>query len=130
MAKRRKTDPDPTSDPPTTADTNGTTATEAPPGESPDGNGEAKRRPVVSFKCPSDRSTWLEVSVWENIVTPQDGEPYKQYVTTCQRSYKTGDGEWKANHSYRAHDLPVLGHLLAKAHAFATDKRVIEDVPF
>ncbi len=128
MARKKKTDPNPSDPPP--AETNGTTATEAPPGESPEGNGETKRRPVVSYKCPSDRSTWLEVSVWENTVTPREGEPYRQYVTTCQRSYKNGDGEWKANHSYRVHDLPVLCHLLAKAHAFATDQRVIEDVPF
>lgn len=115
---------------------NGTSASPSmPPGEPPpspeptNGKGEGKKRPLVSFKCATDRSTWIDVAIWSQDVTYGNGEKSTQYVTSFHRSYRDGNGEFQTNYSYRQHDLPILQYLLTRAYAWIADQRVIEDAP-
>jgi hypothetical protein len=117
------------------SDTNGTLPEEAttlaPPGapttypsEPPPGTGNRdKRKPAVSFKYPTDRTTTIEVAVWPNQITLQSGEQVQVYAVTIQRSYLDREGEWQKNGSYRGHELPVLMHALTRAHAWILDQR-------
>jgi hypothetical protein len=120
--------------PPTPATTEATTAegrTEAsPPSDSPAPAGE-KKKPVASWKCPSDRTTMLEVAVWENEVTHGDGSKGTQYAIVPSRSYKGQDGKWRPSFSCRQHDIPVLLFLLDKAHSWCLAARTEDStIPF
>src|SRR5947208_1361034 len=87
---------------------------------SQNGNGGDKRKPLVSYRLSSDRTTSIELAVWSNTLrNQQSGEEYEQLSITVQRSYKT-DAGWQRQDkpSWRAHDIPCLLHLLGKAHAF------------
>lgn len=123
MAKKKKDEPD--ASPPTAQGLPSPPGQQAPAGEN---GAQGPRRPVATFKCASSRDTYVEAAVWENEVNYQDGSKGTQYVVSFSRSYKNGEG-WKTNHSYRAHDLVILEHLLRRAHAWVTDQRVIHDVP-
>src|SRR4051794_35041802 len=92
---------------------------EAPPApaEQPPSNGE-KRRPLTSWRLMSDRTTSYELTVWSNLITPKEGEPFEQLSFQLTRSFKTDDG-WQKGGGMRAHDLPVVTFLLQKAHSFA-----------
>src|SRR4051812_5611752 len=89
----------------------------------PDQGQQEKRRPVQTFKCASGKDTWIEVAVWTNEVTYQDGGKGTQLSTTFSRSYKHNE-EWRTNYSYRQHDLPVLLYLMQQAYAWILDQRV------
>jgi hypothetical protein len=138
--KRPQADTPPVEPPPgelPASDTNGNlppeaaTTTEPPPDpttRSPSdppagsGNGE-KKRPVIAFRYPTDRSTTIEAAVWPSLITLQGGEQVQVYSVTVQRSYKDQAGNWQKNGSYRGHDLPVLLHALERAHAWILDQR-------
>ena len=127
MARKKKTDlvaPDP----PAATGVDGTSVTDAPRPE-PQRDQQEKRRPSFALKCASGKDTWIEVAVWENEVAYQDGGRGTQLVTSFSRSYRNGEG-WKTNFSFRQHDLPVLGFLLDRAHAWILERRAVHDVPF
>jgi hypothetical protein len=120
---RKKTDVEPPTDP-------SPPPVETPsPGEAPTNGHQEKRQPVAKFKCASGKDTYIEVAVWENAVTYQDGTAGTQLSTSFSRSYKNGEG-WKTNYSFRQHDLPILLYLLQKAHGWMLEQRVVSDVPF
>lgn len=108
-------------------DTNGSAT---PPAQS--GNGD-KRKPVISWRLQSDRTTSIELAVWANTYRSQSGEEFEQLTLTLQRSFKT-DAGWQRQEkpSWRNHDIPCLLFLLQKAHAYALDRRttVTADCPF
>lgn len=92
--KRRKKDEVPTEPP---SDTNGN----MPEGEIPTPQQmsarsevplalpvDEKRKPVISWRLHSDRTTSIEVACWLNIHHTQTGEEYEQLSFTVQRSYK------------------------------------------
>src|SRR4051794_40975477 len=68
-------------------------AREGPP-EANGARNDGKKRPVVSYKLSSDRTTVIEVAVWENVVTYNDGNAGVQYSITVNRSYRT-DAGWQ-----------------------------------
>lgn len=99
-------------------------ATTAPP------NGDEKRKPIVSYRINSDRTTSIELAIWSNTYRNQANEEYEQLSITVSRNYKTDDG-WQKGGSWRVHDVPVLMFLLSKAHAFALDRRTTDStIPF
>jgi hypothetical protein len=127
MARKREA-PAPTESPPATVPP--PSAPETPTSPS-DPNGQ-KRKPEVSYRCFTDRTTRLEVAVWANEMTGQDGSTYKQHAITFSRNYKDGSGTWvNDSRSYRAHDLPVLLYLLDRAYKYTLDSRTEDSaVPF
>jgi hypothetical protein len=100
-----------------------------PNGEAP-ANGE-KRKPVVSWRFPTDGTTNVQVALWPGEITLRSGEKVEVLTLTIQRSYlDTRVNEWvNGSKSFRVHDLPVLIHALQKAHAYALDRRE-QEVPF
>src|SRR5437870_5056987 len=85
-----------------------------PPTTSPGNNGPAdapalandngeKRKPIVSYRLSSDRTTSIELAVWSNTFTSKEGEPYEQLSVTIQRSYKDANGAWCKGGSWRIH---------------------------
>ncbi len=135
MSRKKKTDTE--TDPPSatppgesnpspeTAETNGAPST----GENDNG---APRKPVISWRLMSDRTTSVELACWVNTYRTQSGEEYEQLSFTVQRSYRDQEGTWAKGGSWRTHDLPVLTFLIAKAHAYALDRRTTlnTEVPF
>ena len=95
-------------------DTNGTAAVSTATGD--------KRKPNQTFKIHSDRTTVLEVAIWENEVR-YDDKVSVQHSIQLSRSYKNGDGKWVSNTAYRTHDLPLVRFLMDKAHSWCTDRR-------
>src|SRR5205085_8207032 len=81
-----------------------------------------KRRPVISFRFPTDRTTTVEVALWPNKIKFADGTEAEVLAATIQRSFKDAQGEYVENRSFRVHDLPVLSHALARAYAYAMDQ--------
>jgi hypothetical protein len=117
---------------------NGDTVTTNPPDQATDqpahaSNGNGGRRPVISWRVMSDRTTSIELACWSNTYRAQSGEEYEQLTFTVNRSYKTDEG-WQRQEkpSWRAHDIPVLMFLLSKAHSYALDNRttVTPETPF
>lgn len=117
----------------------------SPPGEaqgSPEENGSAtvptkndngdRRKPVISWRLMSDRTTSIELSCWVNTYRTQSGEEYEQLSFTVQRSYRDQTGTWVKGGAWRTHDLPILTFLVGKAHAYALDRRttVNAECPF
>ncbi len=108
----------------------------ATPPETPtspsEGNGNGKKKPEVSYKCYSDRSTKLEVAVFAFEKEGEGGEMYKQYSLVFSRSYKDANGTWHNNSpGHRVHDMPVLLFLLEKAYKYCLDARTEDtSVPF
>src|SRR4051812_6658237 len=71
-------------------------------------NGE-KKKPVVSYRLSSDRTTSIELAVWSNTFTSKEtGEEYEQLSVTVARNYKDANGAWCKGGSWRIHDLPCL----------------------
>jgi hypothetical protein len=106
----------------------------AQPAQQPNGSGEP-RRPAISWSLNSDRTTRIELAVWLNNFTGGQGEQYEQASITLTRSYRDDDNHWQRGGSYRTHDLPVLTFLIAKAHAWAMERRTAakmdgQEVPF
>lgn len=91
-----------------------------------------RRKPLVSYRVNSDRTTSVSLAVWANQMTnTQTNEAYEQLSVTVQRRFRNDQGEWAAGGSWRVHDLPVLMFLLMKAHAFCLDRRTSDStVPF
>ena len=86
-------------------------------------NGD-KKKPLVSYRLNSDRTTSIELSVWSNTFKNREtNEEYEQLSVTLSRSYKDANGQWCRGGSWRIHDLPVLLFLLQKSHAFALERR-------
>ena len=83
-----------------------------------------RKKPIVTFRLNSDRSTSLSLSVWcntmKNTVT---GDEYEQLSVTFQRRYLDRNEQWQTGGSWRVHDLPVLLFLLEKAHSFCLNRR-------
>ena len=63
--------------PPVQEQAGGVVATETPPTQ-PDGEAEGKPKPLVSYRLQSDRTTSIELAVWANTHTTQQGEQYEQ----------------------------------------------------
>ena len=83
----------------------------------------AKVRPVMNFgPYPSDRSTSIEVAIWQNEIEVES-KAITTYNVTIKRSYRDEFGTWKPNQNYRPHDLPILMHALAKAHDWILEKK-------
>lgn len=95
----------------------------SPAEPAPGGDGGDRKKPIARFRYPTDRSTTIEVAVWENQIATQDGTLLPVHGVTIQRSYKDGEGHWQRGGSYRAHDLPALLHALQRAHAWMLDQR-------
>src|ERR1700712_280040 len=69
-------------------------------------NGNGARRPDVSWKLSSDRTTSIEVSAWVNEYTNnQTGENYEQVTFSIQRSYRDANNVWARGGSWRNHDI-------------------------
>ena len=103
----------------TASDTNGTVAD---PASSANGTAEAsaaglaRRKPDQSYKLYSDKTTQLEVAIWENEVR-YDDKVSVQHSIVLSRSYRNGEGKWVPSTAYRTHDLPLARFLMEKAHA-------------
>jgi hypothetical protein len=90
-------------------------------------NGNGARRPDVSWKLSSDRTTSIEVSAWVNEYTNnQTGESYEQVTFSIQRSYRDANNVWARGGSWRTHDVPILQFLLTKAHGWALERRMTD----
>ena len=85
-----------------------------------------KRKPLVSWRLMSDRWTSIELAVWSNVFQGPNGE-FEQLSCTVARTYKVPNGQWCKGGSWRIHDIPIMQFLLAKAHAFALDRRAITE---
>src|SRR4051812_48597429 len=74
----------------------GQTPTPVPSDSPPTGNGQngEKRKPAVSYRLMSDRTTSIEAAVWSNEMQNGDGEKWTQYSVTLSRSYKDQNGQW------------------------------------
>lgn len=84
---------------------------------------EEAKRPVISFgPFPTDRSTSIEVAVWENEIEGEE-RTFTTYNVTLKRSYRDEKGVWHPNQNFRPHDLPVVLHAMAKAHGWILDKK-------
>ena len=138
MAKKRTATESPPDQPATTShsepvganppapvsDTNGTAPTEAPPSEpaaQPSQNG-GKRKPNQTFKVFSDKTTVLEVAVWENDISYDDRRSV-QHSIVLSRSFKNAEGKWVPSTTFRTHDLPLVRVLLDLAHAWCVQRR-------
>ncbi len=90
------------------------------------------KEPLVRYSINTDRSTSISLAVWSNTMTNPDGSQWEQLSITISRSYKT-DAGWQRQDkpSFRVHDLPLLNHLVAQAHAFACNRRMTDStIPF
>ena len=90
MARRKTAVMDSPAEPPP-SEANGTLPEEPPtrvadppqePTTSPSEPNGQKRKPEVSYRCYTDRTTRLEVAVWTNDMQAQDGSTYKQHAIT------------------------------------------------
>lgn len=77
---------------------------------------EAKKKPVMSFKTMSDRTTSLETAIWANENEGDNGHKFTSYSITLSRSYRKEDGTWVPGPSFRPHDLPVVQFLIGKCY--------------
>jgi hypothetical protein len=101
-----------------------------PPGEIvQETNGHPPRKVVKKFSCQSGKDTSIVVEVVENKFQTQSGEDVTNLCAVCSRPYVKVDGQLGTSYSYRHNDVPLLIHLLQKAHAFMLDHRLIEDDP-
>ncbi len=107
-------------------------ATPTPTSPQPSTNGNGHRKPLISWRLQSDRTTSVEVACWPNTFRTQAGEEYEQLTFTVSRSYRDQAGMWVKGGSWRTHDLPILTFLIAKAHDYALLRRttVNADCPF
>ena len=124
------------------AETNGTATAEVPeaiPLEgTPAENGangtptNDKKKPLVSYRLSSDRTTSIELAVWSNTLKNREtNEEYEQLSITLARSYKDQNGAWCKGGSWRVHDVPCLMFLLQKGYAFALERRTGDtSIPF
>lgn len=62
------------------------------------------------------RAGAIEVAVWENEITTEDGKTFKKQSVSMQRSYKDKNDEWQKTTNMNANDLPKLISLLQKAY--------------
>jgi hypothetical protein len=113
--------------------TNGNGAVEAPTSEAPapriPQNG-SKRKPDQTFKVWSDKTTILEVAIWENEVR-YDDKVSVQHSIVLSRSFKNAEGKWGPSTAYRTHDLPLVSCLLDRAHAWCVSRRTEDSsIPF
>ena len=123
--------PDPTPSPgeapaePAPNGTNGTFADPQTVNGTPAANGAAngaRRKPDQSYKIYSDKTTQLEVAIWENEVR-YDDKVSVQHSIVLSRAYKNGEGKWVPSTAYRTYDLPLVRFLMDKAHAWCADRR-------
>lgn len=120
MSRKKKTDAEPSDTTATLPETNTNGTPE-------------KRRPVQSFRCFSDGTTCIEVAIWGREVEHTGGS-FTQYSLTISRTWRDPNGTWHDSGkddngnarlvSFRVHDLPILIHLIQKAHAWQIDQRV------
>jgi hypothetical protein len=68
-------------------------------------------KPEAKFKAGT-----IEITVWNNRVTNNNGEEKNYKTITTQRIYKAKDGTWKNANSYKIRDIPTLITLLNKAY--------------
>lgn len=82
-----------------------------------------KKRPVMSIKASSDRTTSLEIAVWLNSNEGENGQKFDSYSLSINRSYRKEDGQWVQNTNFRPHDLPVLLFLVNKAYDYILSEK-------
>jgi hypothetical protein len=115
--------------PPDPLPADGATTIPAPPPPPAQSNGA--REPDIRWSIQSDKATRIEVECFVNQYVSQSGEGYEQVHTVVVRSFLGQDGTWVRHGNWRTHDLPILQFLLAKAHAFALDRRTLDSsMPF
>ncbi len=91
---------------------------------------DAPRKPDQAFAIWSDRTTRLQVAIWENEVR-YDDKVSLQHSVVLTRSFKNAEGNWTDSGSYRTHDLPLVRVLLELAHAWCAKRRVEDSsIPF
>ncbi len=112
------------------SDTNGTAAVEAPKEAPAPAPPNGKRKPDQTYKVYSDRTTVLEVGIWENEVR-YDDKVSVQHTIQISRSFKNGEGKWVSSTTYRTHDLPHVRVLLDLAHGWCVERRTEDgSIPF
>ena len=112
------------------SDTNGNADAEAPKEAPAAPKNGGPRKPDQAYKVFSDKTTVLEVAVWENEVV-YDGKTSVQHSIVLTRSYKNGEGKWVPSTAYRTHDLPHVRVLLDLAHAWCVGRRTEDgSIPF
>ena len=60
--------------------------------------------------------------MWQNTRKRNDGEEYKEYSVSLDRSYKDKNGEWQSTSSLRESDIPKAALLLNQAYEFIVMK--------
>src|SRR5262245_40153111 len=73
----------------------------------PNGNGNGKAPPAMSYKLMVDQGTSLEAAVWPKELNGQNGS-YTVYSVTFRRSYRDDQGTWQNPDKafFRPHELP------------------------
>jgi len=80
----------------------------------PQGYSPQAVRPLKSF-----RTGALSVSIWENEILGEDGQPRSYKTVSFERRYKDPkSGEWKSSNSLRVNDLPKATLILQKAYEY------------
>lgn len=64
----------------------------------------------------------VQAAVWQNTRKRNDGEEYKEYSVSLDRSYKDKNGEWQSTSSLRESDIPKAALLLNQAYEFIVMK--------
>jgi hypothetical protein len=131
MARKKTTETQAETAPDQTPSEDQAAATVSPPPAQHHPQGNGAREPDVRWSVQSDKSTRIDVECFVNRFVTQSGEGYEQVSTVVTRSFLGQDGNWVRHGSWRTHDIPVLQFLLAKAHAFALDRRTQDSgLPF
>jgi len=77
-----------------------------------------QQQPQTSAPIKSFRSGAIQVAIWENEATSQDGQPRSFNTVSFERRYKDKDGNWKSTSSLRLNDLPKATLILQKAYEY------------
>ena len=89
-------------------------ATKTPPAQ-----GEAKNKPVESF-----RDGPISAAIFTDEVTNKAGEPFTVYNVSLRRSYRLSSGEWKDSRmSIPANDLLKAARALEQCNDFVAEQK-------
>jgi hypothetical protein len=129
MSRKKTTEVQPEAPPAALPVETQTATLPAPPPPPAQGNGA--RGPDVRWSIQSDKSTLIAVECFVNSYVHRNGEGYEQVHTVVTRSFLGQDGKWVRHQNWRTHDIPILLFLLAKAHAYALERRTDDSsMPF
>lgn len=71
-----------------------------------------------SMPVKSLRAGALQVAVWENETTGDDGQARTFKTVSFERRYKNREGKWQSTNNLRVNDLPKAALLLHKAYEY------------